>query len=220
MPEPDTPSEAPVPTTIAAEAFVPPVIEEKAVELPAAHGTLLMKQPVMLIVPAPFWPPVGDPTVTPPDATSVISLATNGEVPAPIGTVPAVKVVRSDGPVSDSVPVVVIGPPERGALVAMLVTVPEPPPAIVLHPKPTPEAQVRAFVDPEQDGTLRPLGVVAVSAPKIWFADSAGRSAYGSGADSTAKPPRPRLVRAVAGLPRSERLRDRLRKALVSDVAK
>ena len=177
VPEPDTPSEAPVPTTIAAEAFVPPVMALKAVELPAAHGTLLMKQPVMLIVPAPFWPPVGEPIVTPPDATSVISLATNGEVPAPIGTVPAVKVVRSDGPVSDSVPVVVIGPPDSGALVAILVTVPVPPPDIVLHPKPTPDAQVRAFVDPEQDGTLRPLGVVAVKAPSSWFAERAGRSA-------------------------------------------
>jgi hypothetical protein len=65
-------------------------------------------------------------------------IAPNGEAPAPIGIALAVNVVRSEGPVSESVPAVVIVPPDSGAVVPMLVTVPLPPP-------PPPQALVAAM---------------------------------------------------------------------------
>lgn len=46
----------------------------------------------------------------------------------------------------------------------------EPPPDMVLQPKPVPVVQIRAFVAPEQDGIANPDGVVAVNAPRTVFA--------------------------------------------------
>lgn len=40
-----------------------------------------------------------------------------------------------------------------------------PPPEIVLHPNPVPEVHISALVAPLHDGTDKPEGVVAVSAP-------------------------------------------------------
>ena len=50
--------------------------------------------------------------------------------------------------------------------------------AMVLHPNPVPLVQVSAEDAAEHDGIDRPLGVTAVSDPRTWFADSAGRNEY------------------------------------------
>jgi hypothetical protein len=134
VPDPEAAIDAPVPTTIAALVFVPPVIALNAVEPPEAQATLFMKQPAMLIVPAPFAPPVGAPITTPACPTSAISLATKGDVPAPIGNVPAVKVVRCDGPPTVIVPVPVIGEGETTMLVSPPVMLTDPPPVAAQTP--------------------------------------------------------------------------------------
>lgn len=51
-----------------------------------------------------------------------------------------------------------------------------PPPLMVLHPNPVLVVQVSAFVAPEQLGTARPDGVVAVRAPSTVFALRLGKS--------------------------------------------
>ena len=53
--------------------------------------------------------------------------------------------------------------------VSAFVVVP-PLPLIVLHPNPVPLVHVSALDAPEQEGKLRPLGVVAVNAPRTEFA--------------------------------------------------
>jgi hypothetical protein len=87
-----------------------------------------MKQAATLMLPAPFCPPVGDPIVTPLDPTSLISLAVKGEVVAPIGTAPAVNVVRCEGPPTSIVPVPVSGEGDTTMLVSPAVMLTEPPP--------------------------------------------------------------------------------------------
>ena len=49
--------------------------------------------------------------------------------------------------------------------VPVVVTVPDPA-LIVLHPNPVPRVYIRAFDAPEHEGNVKPLGVVAVKAPR------------------------------------------------------
>jgi hypothetical protein len=60
------------------------------------------------------------------------------------------------------------------------------PPLIVLQPKPLPLVQVSALVAPEQEGTGRPLGVVAVVAPSTVLAVWLASAAFGIGEAATA----------------------------------
>jgi hypothetical protein len=74
------------------------------------------------------------------------------------------------------VPVVVIVPPDSPTPAVIEMTEPPPPPPVMmLHPKPPPDVQVSALCVVEHDGMFSALGVVAVSAPSTWFADSAVR---------------------------------------------
>ena len=57
---------------------------------------------------------------------------------------------------------------------ATLVTVPEPDVEIVLQPNPVPLVQIKAFVDPLQEGSAKADGVVAVRAPRTVFAVNVG----------------------------------------------
>jgi hypothetical protein len=134
-------------------------------------ATPLIKSPVELIVPAPFWPPGGAPIVTPIEPTSVISLTTNGDAPAPIGTVPAVKLVICDGPPTVTVPVPVNGDGDTTILVS---------PAVML----TPLAGV--FHTP------LPLQYVVDDAPVPEFRLVTGRLPI--------TPPAPEAARFIAGI--------------------
>lgn len=58
-------------------------------------------------------------------------------------------------------------------------SVPDAPLEIVLHPNPVPLVQVNALAAPLHDGTARPLGVVAVTAPNTVLADKEARFALG-----------------------------------------
>jgi hypothetical protein len=84
-----------------------------------------------------------------------------------------------------SVLALIVPPPEKVSeapvptTIAALVFVPEviegnvaAPALMLLHPKPVPEVHVSALVTPEQEGTARPDGVVAVSAPRTVLAES------------------------------------------------
>lgn len=85
--------------------------------------------------------------------------------------------------VTDPEPLTAIEAPVPTVIVAVVfvpVVIPEKATELVemvLHPKPVPEVHVSALEAPEQDGTARPDGVVAVSAPSTVLAERLGRSA-------------------------------------------
>src|SRR6185437_3561537 len=58
---------------------------------------------------------------------------------------------------------------------------------MVLQPNPVPLVQMSALDAPPQEGSERPLGVVAVSAPRTWLAASGVSAALGIALAATAK---------------------------------
>src|SRR6185312_7566532 len=58
---------------------------------------------------------------------------------------------------------------------------------MVLQPNPVPLVQMSAFEAPLHEGSERPLGVVAVSAPRTWLAARAVSAELGMALAATAK---------------------------------
>ena len=91
-------------------------------------------------------------------------------VPVIVGPADTTKV--DPVPVCDAIavalPVDVIGPVKFAFVVTVEAAM------AVLHPNPVPLVHWSALALVEHDGTLCPLGVVAVSAPRSWLAERVG----------------------------------------------
>ena len=125
-------------------------------------------------LPVVFWFRVG---------TSAATIARYAGTPdAPFGDAKN-RFAASELRVTANVPLVVIGEPDtlssEGTVIATLVTVPDPDVLIVLHPNPVPGVQIRAFVEPSQDGSAKPDGVVAVRAPRTVLAVCTANAVFG-----------------------------------------
>lgn len=140
------------PDTVKNALLVPPFATGRMPVTPAVSG-----RPVALVSTRALGVPSAG-------VTNVGEFASTG-LPVPVAVTPWIVV-----DVTHSATCPLVGVPELDTL---------PPAAMVLQPNPVPLVQISALVAPEHDGSARPEGVVAVSAPRTVLAVCDARFEFG-----------------------------------------